>query len=282
MENYHSLIDPIDPKEFHKVVKKLRDFFENKGFIEAPVQHRLSILAACEDPRTIGIFMYMSDTWPLPQTGQMWLEYELLKNPEVPGYYCISYSYREEPNPIPGRHNLIFPMFEFETRGDMEILINLEKELLEFLGFGRVVDFPRITYKEALDLYQVESIEAEEEKRLCDDLGKVVFLTDFPEESSPFWNMKREGKIAKKVDVLLYGVETIGSAERSIDVEQMRKSFYKISNGMYSQILFSKFRKDRVEKELENFLSLNFFPRCGGGIGITRLIRSLKLADILD
>ncbi len=67
-------IDPINSKEYDATMKALRKFFsEMKGFIEVPVQHRLSILAACEDPKTIGIFPYAGSTWPLPQTGQMWL-----------------------------------------------------------------------------------------------------------------------------------------------------------------------------------------------------------------
>ena len=138
-EEHLALIDRVEPKDFHSATKKLRSFFDEKGFIEVPVQHRLSILAACEDPRTIGLFMYMGDTWPLPQTGQMWLEYELLTKPEAPGYYCISYSYREEPTPIPGRHNLIFPMFEFETHGGIKVLEKLEEDLVEHLGFGKKI-----------------------------------------------------------------------------------------------------------------------------------------------
>lgn len=281
-QQYLSFIDPINPTEFHAAVKKLRLFFDEKGFVEVPVQHRLSILAACEDPRTIGLFTYMGETWPLPQTGQMWLEYELLTKPEVPGYYCVSYSYRQEPNPIPGRHNVIFPMFEFEAHGDMEELIKLEKELLEFLGFGKESEFSRISYKEALEKYGVENIGAEEETKLCDDFGRVVFLTDFPEHTSPFWDMKRVGDIAKKVDTLLYGIETIGSSERSTNPKEMRECFNKISGGMYAQLLFSKFGKSRVENELDKFLSLNLIPRCGGGIGMTRLIRALKIANLLN
>ena len=65
----------------------------------------------------------------------MWLEYELLKNPEWPGVFCISTSYRQEKTPIPGRHELIFPMFEFESRGGMIELEKLEYELLSYLGF---------------------------------------------------------------------------------------------------------------------------------------------------
>ena len=107
----------INSIEFHKTVKKMRSFFESKGFIEVHTQSRLSILAACEDPTTISTYNYGGQVWPLPQTGQMWLEYELLKNPEPNGYFCLSTSFRNEPNPVPGRHDKIFPMFEFEMKG---------------------------------------------------------------------------------------------------------------------------------------------------------------------
>ncbi len=94
--------------------------------------------------------------------------------------------------------------------------------------------------------------------------------------------MKREGDYAKKIDVILYGIETIGSAERSTDPEEMRSRFHSISGGRYAKKLFAEFRKDRVEKELEDFLRLKFFPRCGGGIGMTRMIRALKLLGRLS
>ena len=61
----------------------------------------------------------------------------------------------------------------------------------------------------------------------------------------------------------------------------MREQFYKISEGGYANILFSNFTKERVQKELEEFLEFNFMERCGGGIGVTRMIRALKLSNIL-
>ena len=78
----------VDTRDYNYVVSKLRSFFKSKGFLEAHPQNRLSILAACEDPWTVASFDYAGSVWPLPQTGQMWLEYELLKNPEAPGYFC--------------------------------------------------------------------------------------------------------------------------------------------------------------------------------------------------
>ena len=57
----------------------------------------------------------------------------------------------------------------------------------------------------------------------------------------------------------------------------MKHNFYTIENGGYSNKLFELFGKERVEKELEEFLSLNFFSRFGGGIGLTRLTRAYEL-----
>ena len=69
----------IDPFKYTAVTAKLRKFFEGKGFVEVHTQNRLSILAACEDPFTIAEFTYNGRNWPLPQTGQMQLEHEILK-----------------------------------------------------------------------------------------------------------------------------------------------------------------------------------------------------------
>jgi hypothetical protein len=55
----------------------------------------------------------------------------------------------------------------------------------------------------------------------------------------------------------------------------MRDMFYNISEGGYAKILFDKFGKERVVRELDEFLSYDFFPRFGGGIGMTRMINAL-------
>ena len=261
---------------YNELVQKMRTFFQEKGFKEVPTQSRLSILAACENPHSITTFNYQGEVWPLPQTGQMWLEYELLKNPEWNGVYCISTSYRQEKDPIPGRHELIFPMFEFESKGGMKEMLKLESELLDYLGFDKPVE---VNYNDVCEEYGgVSILENEHESRMWEEKGPVISLQNFPYRTNPFWNM-REGmnKIFNKVDVILYGQETIGSAERSSNVEEMRNNFFTIENGKYSEKLFELFGKERVEKELEEFLSHDFFPRFGGGIGMTRLARAYQL-----
>lgn len=272
----------IDPMDYHNAVHKMRKFFEQKGFIEVHTQSRLSILAACEDPRTIATFNYSGNLWPLPQTGQMWLEYELLNNSNIPGYYCVSTSFRNEPAPIAGRHDLIFPMVEFETKGTMEDLLALNKEIVVYLGIVSMSDIVTKRYSDLADEYNVKELESSHEERMWREYGPAVMLTDFPQYTSPFWNMRRNGDYTNKIDAILYGIETIGSSERSTDADEMRESFHTISDGMYADILFAQFGKKRVQKELEEFLSLDFFERFGGGIGVTRLIRALKLAQIVQ
>lgn len=273
----------IPPCEFNKVINKLRSFFMDRGYIEVHTQNRLSILAACEDPTTIQTYEYAGNKWPLPQTGQMWLEYELLKNPEVPGYFCVSTSYRNEPNPVPGRHNLIFPMFEFEGKGGFDDLLNMERDLLEYLGYGKAGDIPADDYVNVAKKYQVPLLEHEHEMKMKDDYGDAFLLKNFPIYTSPFWNMKynKNEKISRKCDVIMSGQETIGSAERSCDKEDMRYLFNTISDGLYSKTLYNMFGKERVDVELEEFLKFDFFPRWGGGIGVTRLIKSMKEKNLI-
>jgi aspartyl/asparaginyl-tRNA synthetase len=285
----------IDPHDFTHVTTLLRQFFLDKNFLDVHTQNRLSILAACEDPSTVATYQYSGETWPLPQTGQMWLEYELLNNPKLPGCFCLSTSYRQEQNPTEGRHELIFPMFEFESPGNFEDLLQLENDLCKYLGFKcdherapYTEDFPGGKYQSVLAKYTGVELDAGHEEEMYKEYGDVFFLTNFPESTSPFWNMKIGGldsvgnKLANKCDVIMGGMETIGSAERATDVKEMKEQFYTISEGGYAKLMFDLFGKDRVEVELDEFLSYDFFPRFGGGIGITRIISAMKRAGLME
>ena len=267
----------ISPNKFTKTVGLLRSFFLDKGFLEVHTQNRLSILAACEDPFNVATYQYAGNTWPLPQTGQMWLEHELLTKPDSKGFFCVSTSYRQEPNAIPGRHDIIFPMFEFEMPGSVDDLKAMEYELCEYLGFGNITEKTYAEWQQHFGLSADTEMEAEHELAMEKEFGQTL-ITNFPELTSPFWNMARndDGNTAKKMDVILGGMETIGSAERSCDVDMMRDTFHSIVDGEYAELLFKLFGKERVEAELEEFLKFDFFQRVGGGIGITRMIPALE------
>ena len=260
---------------------KAREYFRGLGFVEVHADSYLSILAACEDPRTIVPFEFEGTSWPAAQTAQMWLEQWLLADPSLPGLVTISTSNRNEPNPIPGRHDKRFPMIEFETHGGMEKLAKIDFGLLRALGFPPE-SFGEGEYDTVCEQLGVKEIDHETEGRIGRELADVFMLRMFPERTHPFWNMKRtaDGKHAEKIDVIMYGIETVGSAVRSCDPDAMRRAFLTISGGRYAKLLFDSFGRKRVLDELEAFLLLNFFPRCGGGIGIPRLIRAVELAGL--
>jgi len=272
-----------DFRVYDKIQKELRQFFSyEKRFVEVPTQSRFFILAACEDPNTLVVAEIGGVKWSLPQTGQMWLEHELLKNPGLPGVFCVTTSYRNEPHPIKGRHDIVFPMFEFESKGDFRDLENLERELLDFLGFESPT---KIFYEDACREYGVNLIGADEEEKLCEKHGTVI-LYNFPQRTDPFWNMKHNGGgFFNKIDVLLgkeKGMETIGSAERSCNAKEMYQNFMSVSDGKYKQKLFDEFGEERVMGELNEYLSLRMFPRFGGGMGLTRLARAMKSEGLLS
>tara|TARA_Y100000816_G_C26010290_1_gene528189 strand:- start:50 stop:904 length:855 start_codon:yes stop_codon:yes gene_type:complete len=273
----------IDSVKFNKVISKLREFFLAKNFIEVHTQNRLSILAACEDPFNVQTFQYTGKVWPLVQTGQMWLEYEILSKPDVAGYFCVTTSYRMEPNPVPGRHDVIFPMFEFEFKGDINELVELQKELLVHLGYNKS-NFYENDYKAIAEEFGTTELEHEHEEKLYTDKSPVAFIKNFPEFTSPFWNMRRNPSddTSYKVDVILSGMETFGSAEREVDKDVMRAKFESIMEGSYKNKLFELFGEERTRAELEEYLELNFIKRSGCGIGVTRLIKSMDKEGLLD
>ena len=147
---------------------------------------------------------------------------------------------------------------------------------------GGVIDGLHTSDEERLAAeLKVKELVAQYETQMEKEFNTTM-ITDFPEFTSPFWNMSRNGDgTSRKIDVILGGMETIGSAERSCDVEQMRDTFHTITEGAYSELLFKLFGKERVQAELEEFLKFNFFPRVGGGIGMTRMISALDKQNIV-
>ncbi len=275
------------PLEFNCLIQKLRGFFLSKNCIEVFPQPDLSILAACEDPKTVRSFEFDGNIWPLPQTNQMHLERILMTNPELEGLFCLTASYRDEPNPIPQRHLKNFQMWEAEKKGDFHDLLKTLSELVVELGLvDKTEDIPFFTYNQLCEHYNTDLLTSEHETKMWHEFGDVVGITHFGSKTSPFFNMSSAGydngeEIFNKCDLIICGQETFGSAERSCDIEKMRQNFYTISEGEYSKLLFEKFGKDRVEKELEEFLSLEMSNRWGFGMGVQRLMRAMKLKDLI-
>lgn len=279
----------IEPQDFNKIMLKLRGFFMENGYIETFPQPRLSILAACEDPKTVRTFEFDCNIFPLPQTGQMWLERDLMINSDyLDGVFCVTASYRDEPNPVEDRHMKSFPMFEAEHKGNFKHLIETISNCCVHLGLVKHIDDIRIfTYKELCEHYNVEELTSTHEELMWKEFGDVVAITYFPEKTSPFFNMKKDGfdkdgqRLSKKVDFIVCGQETFGCAERETDLQIMRESFYTISDGKYAGLLYENFGEERVKQELEDFLALPMIERWGFGMGISRLLRAMKIKGLI-
>jgi aspartyl/asparaginyl-tRNA synthetase len=270
-------IPHINTKHFDFVATKLRKFFKSEGFLEGFMQNQLAALNACEDPATMTVFPYSGVVFPLNQSNQMRLEYDLMKHPEYKGVFCWTSSYRQEPDPVPGRHDLAFPMFEFEFRGNMIDLLHLLQRLITFLGFKPLNNYV-FDYNQLCTLFNTDTLTNGHESMLEISYGPVAFIQHFPSRTSPFFNMKQSTSnpdLYHKIDVIIGGIETIGSAERESNVDIMRHNFETISNGEYAKSLYSHLGKDRVLRELDEYFSLPMCTRSGGGIGVTRLIKAM-------
>lgn len=280
--------------ELSYVTGLIREFLASRGAVETLCQSRLTILAACEDHKTIVTKTLGGKKWPLIQSNQMNLEYDIIELAEAKKasgadtptvVYCLTTSTRDEPDPNPDRHLLQFDMIEIELLGDMTNLRTFQEDLLEYLGFDRK-SFVTADYLDMCVKYGVSELTHAEEARLRDDYGPVVFLCNFPRSSDPYWNMRYEceggeydpspNATARKIDVIIGGRESIGSAERSNCPDLMRRGFYSVDGGRYAQTLFEHFGQDRVIAELDTYLSMKFVPRCGMGIGMARLIMAMR------
>jgi aspartyl/asparaginyl-tRNA synthetase len=287
-------IPSINSKHYAYIIGKMRSYCDKQGLTECYLNDIPSVLSACENIDTLATYYWDGIKYVCPQTSQLLLEIMALNDgkEKFKGYYNICNSFRAEKDISNIRYRTQFPLFEIEGPWNQSEMIQFQKGLIRELGIlpWHGDDFPEINYADACEKYGVKEIGHDEEKRLCQDFNSpVVFLKDFYCSES-YWNMRKEGDFCKKVDVIIghpdvQPFETFGSAERSCNKDEMRQMFYTTSDGKYSKYLFDEFGKERVEKELNDYLNYDFFTRAGMGIGISRLVfacQSLGLLDHLD
>lgn len=279
----------IDPVTFNRIASIIRSTLEVNDLIWWQPSEP-SILAACEDPETLLHYKEQSTArlFPLQQTNQMWLEYALLSSIKdggsVNGLYCITESYRDEITQDK-RHkdriiNKRFNMFEFELRGDFDEYLNLFVKILLNLGI-KEDHIKEVEYQDACKIFGKNPgtyiLTDEDEVRLNEKIAPCILLTQFPERTNPFWNMRTDILgTALKCDLIIGGMECAGGAERSTDVASQERRFNSLPN--YKEKLYSEFGKDRVLKELDYYFSLltPYSVRSGCGIGLSRLAVGLE------
>jgi aspartyl/asparaginyl-tRNA synthetase len=261
--------------KFDRVVNKIRIFFKEKGFIEVYCQDKLSTLVACENPADMITYEYNDQIWPMSQTTLFCLDNFLMQNPQENGFFCISTSYQK-------RHN--FPIFEYEMKGNIDDLRQLNTDLLNSLGFNpNNILYPRENYDNICNRYEVNQLENEHKYTINQDYGPVFFLENFPERTTPMWDIKLNDlrTHSNKIDIILHGIDTISSSEKSCNIFEMNENFHTFSGGGYSELLYEKLGKNRVENDLNDFLNNDFIPRASGRILITQMIQAMTLSNLL-
>lgn len=270
------------------IVSAIRGFFDGRGFtlVDSPV----FTPSACEGTTTLFQTTYFSRTAYLTQSGQLYAEAACMALGRV---YCFGPAFRAEKSKT-RRHLTEFWMVEPEV-AFMELDENMElaeaficavvghvlercKEELEILerdlsALEKVVPpFPRVSYKEAIQILSNKGIEitfgddfgGDDETVLAKEFDRPVIVHRYPSASKAFY-MKHDPEapdVALCMDVLApegYG-EIIGGGQREDDLEALKS---RIND------------HDLPMEDFEWFLDLRRYgtvPHSGFGAGLERMV----------
>ena len=273
----------------HRIVKAIRDFFDDRGFtlMDAPILTP----AACEGTSTLFETEYFDlGKAYLTQSGQLYAEAGALALGKV---YTFGPTFRAEKSKT-RRHLTEFWMVEPEVAfADLNDDMDLAEEFLEYIVQTVLTDraeelktlerdttklqsvkrpFPRISYDEAVEILKKNGVEFEygndlgaaDETIVSNQFDGPVMVHRYPSEVKAFY-MKRDPenpKLALAVDVLApegYG-EIIGGSQRedSLDLLLARIKEHNLPQSAFEWYL-----------DLRRFGSV---PHAGFGLGLERTV----------
>lgn len=272
----------------NEVEKAIRDFFYDRDFvlIDSPI---LTANAA-EGTSTLFETDYFGEKAYLSQSGQLYLEPAAAAFGKV---YCFGPTFRAEKSKT-RRHLMEFWMVEPEVAFlDFEGLQALAEEFVEYI-VGRVLDrnqeelktlerdlsklehvkrpFPRITYREAIDLLKSKGMPAnfgddiggDEETVIANSFDRPVIITKYPAAIKAFYMQPapEDPALALGMDMIApegYG-EIIGGSQRIHDHD----------------LLLQRIKEhDLPVDKFQWYLDLRkygTFPHSGFGMGIERVV----------
>lgn len=273
----------------HRIVKAIRDFFDERGFtlFDAPILTP----AACEGTSTLFETPYFDlGKAYLTQSGQLYAEAGAMALGKV---YTFGPTFRAEKSKT-RRHLTEFWMVEPEVAfNDLNDNMDLAEEFLEYIVQSVLKDrraelevlerdikvlecvkrpLPRISYDEAVEILHKNGVEFEygndlgggDETIISNQFDRPVMVHRYPSEVKAFY-MKRDPenpKLALAVDVLApegYG-EIIGGSQREEDLE----------------LLLERIKQhDLPEEAFSWYLDLRRFgsvPHSGFGLGLERTV----------
>ncbi|MGN0193197.1 MAG: asparagine--tRNA ligase [Candidatus Gastranaerophilaceae bacterium] len=289
MEHRHLWLRSLKQKAIlrirHRIIKSVRDFFDNKGFtlVDAPI----FTPNACEGTTNLFETDYFDTKAYLTQSGQLYMEAACAA---VGKAYCFGPTFRAEKSKT-RRHLTEFWMVEPEV-AFMDIYedMDLAEEFVEYI-VGQVVEhcpdeletlgrdveklkkikrpFPRISYDEAIEILHKKGNETpwgedfggDEETLIGEEFEKPVMIHHYPMSVKAFY-FKQDGKTAACVDMIApegYG-EIIGGGQREEDIEKLKNRIHEegLSEEVFDWYL-----------DLRKYGSV---PHAGFGLGIERTV----------
>jgi len=235
----------------HEVIRAIRRFFDDRGFI--CVDSPIFTPAACEGTTTLFEVNYFDDKAYLTQSGQLYAEAAAMAFGKV---YCFGPTFRAELSKT-RRHLTEFWMVEPEVAfaGLDDIMDLAEAFIVAIVGHALehcrddlavlerdtgplekiVPPFPRISYREAVEMLRAKGVEMEpggdlgapQETALSESYDRPLLVHRYPAAVKAFY-MKRDPEdpgSALCVDVLApEGVgEIIGGGQREDDLAALQQ-----------------------------------------------------------
>ncbi|MBO5947373.1 asparagine--tRNA ligase [bacterium] len=272
----------------HRIIKSVRDFFDNKGFnlVDAPI----FTPNACEGTTNLFEVGYFDDKAYLTQSGQLYMEAAAMAMGKV---YCFGPTFRAEKSKT-RRHLTEYWMVEpevafFNLQDDMDLaeefieyivsqvlehnkadLETLERDISKLENIKR--PFPRITYTEAIEILKKkgndtpwgEDFGGDEETLISEEFDRPVMIHRYPRDVKAFY-MKQDPEnkdLALCVDVIApegYG-EIIGGGQREENMD----------------LLLEKIKEQGLNPEVFDwYMDLRKYGSCehaGFGLGIERTV----------
>ena len=273
----------------HAIIKAVRDFFDGRGFtlVDAPI----FTPSACEGTSTLFETDYHGEKAYLTQSGQLYMEAAAAAFGRV---YCFGPTFRAEKSKT-RRHLAEFWMVEPEVAFmDLEGDMRLAEDFIAFV-VARVLEtrseelkalerdttkleavktpFPRITYREAIDLLREnghpeakegDDFGGDEETVISARFDRPVIVHRYPTHLKAFYfkHDPQDASVALNMDMLApegYG-EIVGGGQREDDLARLEAA---IAHHNLPQQAFEWY------VDLRRY---GTFPHAGFGLGIERTV----------